>query len=78
MNVNVHYCKFYIKKLPKAYAFLRIGSLSPDTIFFDQNTFNLIGWQIKDVYNNLSVTFISSVKINQNIDDKIFILPIGH
>jgi len=37
MNVNVHYCKFYIKKLPKAYAFLRIGSLSPDTIFFDQN-----------------------------------------
>ena len=34
-----------------------------------------VGWQIEDIYQNLSITFISSVKINQNINDKIFELP---
>jgi|TARA_B110000261_G_C12983698_1_gene317473 outer membrane lipoprotein-sorting protein len=44
-------------------------------IFFDKNTFIMRGWQTKDVYQNLIITFISSVKINQKINDKIFILP---
>ena len=44
-------------------------------IFFDKKNFSLIGWQTEDIYQNLVVTFISSVKINQKIDDKIFILP---
>ena len=44
-------------------------------IFFDKKSLNLIGWQTEDFYQNLTVTFISSVKINQKIDDKIFILP---
>jgi outer membrane lipoprotein-sorting protein len=44
-------------------------------IFFDKSTLILTGWQIEDIYQNLSITFISSVKINQNVDDKIFILP---
>ena len=44
-------------------------------IFFDKKTSNLIGWQTEDVYQNLTITFISSVKINENIDDTIFILP---
>ena len=44
-------------------------------IFFDNKSFNLVGWQTKDIYQNLSITFISSVKINEKIDDKIFILP---
>ena len=44
-------------------------------IFFDKKTFNLIGWQTEDIYQNLVITFISSVKINQEIDDDIFILP---
>ena len=44
-------------------------------IFFDKEDFNLIGWQTEDIYQNLSITFISSVKINQTIDNKIFILP---
>ena len=44
-------------------------------IFFDNKTFNLIGWQANDVYQNLNITFISSVKINQKINQKIFILP---
>ena len=44
-------------------------------IFFDKKNLSLIGWQTEDIYQNLVITFISSVKTNQKIDDKIFILP---
>ena len=44
-------------------------------IFFDKKDFNLVGWQTEDIYQNLSITFISSIKINQDVDDKIFIIP---
>ena len=44
-------------------------------IFFDKQTFNLIGWQTEDIYQNLTITFISSLKINQKIDEDIFKLP---
>ena len=45
------------------------------SIFFDNQTFNLVGWQTKDIYQNLSITFISSVKTNEVIDKKFFKLP---
>jgi len=44
-------------------------------VFFDMKSLNLIGWQTEDIYQNLVITFISSVKINQKINNKIFILP---
>ena len=44
-------------------------------MFFDKKTLNLVGWQTEDIYQNLSITFISSVRINQDIDDNIFVLP---
>ena len=44
-------------------------------IFFDKKDLNLIGWQTEDIYQNLSITFISSIKKNQEIDNKIFNLP---
>ena len=44
-------------------------------VFFDKDSLSLIGWQTEDIYQNLVITFISSVKINQEISDKIFILP---
>ena len=44
-------------------------------IFFDNKTFNLIGWQTKDVYQNFNITFLSSVKKNEPINKKIFKLP---
>jgi len=44
-------------------------------IFFDKKDLNLIGWQTEDIYQNLTITFISSIKINQKINSKIFILP---
>jgi outer membrane lipoprotein-sorting protein len=44
-------------------------------IFFNKDSLILTGWQTEDIYQNLSITFISSVEINQEINDKIFILP---
>tara|TARA_B100000795_G_C22682122_1_gene392174 strand:+ start:43 stop:597 length:555 start_codon:yes stop_codon:yes gene_type:complete len=44
-------------------------------IFFDKENFNLIGWQTEDIYQKLTITYISSIKINQEIDDSVFILP---
>ena len=45
-------------------------------IFFDDVTFNLIGWQTKDVYQNLTITFISSIRKNEIFNRDIFKLPI--
>ena len=44
-------------------------------IFFDFNNYNLIGWQTTDIYQNLSITFLSSIKKNQQIDNNLFNLP---
>ena len=44
-------------------------------LFFDRSSFNLIGWQSIDIYQNLSITFISSIIKNIEIDKNLFILP---
>ena len=44
-------------------------------IFFDNQTLNLIGWQTEDIYQNLVITFISDVRVNQKIDKNVFKLP---
>ena len=44
-------------------------------IYFDKKNLNLIGWQTEDIYQNLNITFISSVRINQIIDKRKFVLP---
>ena len=46
-------------------------------IFFDKKTFNLMGWQTEDIYQNITTTFMSSIKINHEVDEKLFILPIN-
>jgi outer membrane lipoprotein-sorting protein len=45
-------------------------------VFFDNRSFNLIGWQTKDVYQNLNITFFSSVKKNEPINKSLFKLPL--
>ena len=45
-------------------------------IFFDNQTFNLIGWQTKDIYQNLNITFLSSIRTNQYINKNLFKLPL--
>ena len=44
-------------------------------LFFDKKTSKIVGWQTEDIYQNLVITFISSVEINKKINDDIFILP---
>ena len=44
-------------------------------IFFDKETFNLIGWQTKDIYQNINVTYLSSIQLNQKIKKNLFKLP---
>ena len=44
-------------------------------IFFDDQTFNLIGWQTKDIYQNVNVTYLFSIQVNQKIDKDLFKLP---
>ena len=44
-------------------------------IFFDNKTFYLIGWQTKDIYQNINFTYLSSIQVNQKIEKDLFILP---
>ena len=44
-------------------------------IFFDINNFNLVGWQTLDIYQNLNITYLSSLKKNQMLKKNIFNLP---
>tara|TARA_B100000963_G_scaffold158790_1_gene138216 strand:+ start:582 stop:1127 length:546 start_codon:yes stop_codon:yes gene_type:complete len=45
-------------------------------VFFDKNTFNLIGWQTLDIYQNLSITYINSITKNQKLQKNLFKLPV--
>ena len=55
--------------------FLLINNNNQINIFFDKETLNLIGWQTEDIYQNLTIFFISNIRINEKIDKKIFKLP---
>ena len=44
-------------------------------IFFDKNSYDLIGWQTEDIYQKLVITYIYKIKKNIDIDQKLFILP---
>ena len=65
-----------LRKIDNKYLYFTIFEKNNEiNIFFDIKNLSLVGWQTEDIYQNLVVTFISSVKINQKINDKIFILP---
>ena len=42
---------------------------------FDKDNYNLIGWQTLDIYQNLSITYLSSIKKNELLKKNIFKLP---
>ena len=44
-------------------------------LFFDQKTFNLVGWQTIDIYQNISITYLSSIRRNQKLKEDLFLLP---
>ena len=45
-------------------------------IFFDKKTFNLIGWQTLDIYQNLSITYLNSITKNKKLKKNLFKLPV--
>ena len=44
-------------------------------VFFDKKTFNLVGWQTVDIYQNLSITYINSIIKNQKLKKNLFKIP---
>ena len=44
-------------------------------IFFDSQTFDLIGWQNKDLYQNFNITFLSSIRKNRVLPKNLFKIP---
>ena len=44
-------------------------------VFFDKKTYNLIGWQTLDIYQNLSITYLFSIVKNQKLNKNLFKLP---
>ena len=45
-------------------------------IFFNKETFDLVGWQNMDVYQNFNMTYLSSIRKNRIILKDLFKLPI--
>ena len=41
-------------------------------VFFDKESLELIGWETKDIYQNLIQTFLSDININIEVEEKIF------
>ena len=44
-------------------------------VFFDIKNFSLLGWQTLDIYQNISITYLSSLSINKNLKRRLFKLP---
>ena len=44
-------------------------------VFFDKKTYNLIGWQNTDIYQNFNITFLSSIRKNRVLPKNLFLLP---
>ena len=59
----------------KYFNFTLINNNNKINIFFDKQTLNLVGWQTEDIYQNLVITFIYKIKLNQKIDKNVFKLP---
>ena len=45
------------------------------SIFFDKQTYDLIGWQNTDMYRNFNITFLSSIRKNRVLSKNLFDLP---
>ena len=45
------------------------------SVFFDNETYDLIGWQNTDMYQNFNITFLSSIRKNRVLPKNLFQLP---
>ena len=45
------------------------------SVFFDKKTYDLIGWQNTDMYQNFNITFLSSIRKNRVLSKNLFNMP---
>ena len=45
-------------------------------IFFDKQTYDLVGWQNTDIYQNFNITFLSLINKNRVLPKNLFKIPI--
>ena len=45
-------------------------------IFFDKQTYDLVGWQNRDIYQNFNITFLNSIRKNRVLSKNLFKIPI--
>ena len=53
-----------------------IEKKSEINIFFNNENFELVGWQTKDIYQNTNITYFSSIKKNQKVNKDLFEIPL--
>ena len=41
-------------------------------IFFDKQSYDLVGWQNTDIYQNFNITFLSSIRKNRVLSKNLF------
>ena len=56
--------------------FMILDKDSEINIFFDNQTYDLIGWQNTNVYQNYNITFLSSIRKNRILSKNLFKIPI--
>ena len=44
-------------------------------VFFDVETFNLVGWKTRDIYQNTNITYLTSIETNKEITKNLFKIP---
>ena len=59
----------------KYYKFKFIEGNNEINIYFDKISFNIIGWQNIDIYQNLVITYLFDVEINKEVKKNQFKLP---
>ena len=73
--------KFLISKMNEAdddknYPFYYVFNFEYENnlikVFFDKESLDLMGWETKDIYQNLIQTFLSDININIEVEEKIF------
>tara|TARA_B100001250_G_scaffold219927_1_gene188663 strand:- start:1316 stop:1876 length:561 start_codon:yes stop_codon:yes gene_type:complete len=68
--------KIYDLKEDLAYPFFYVFDVDYENVsikvFFDKNNLDIIGWETRDIYQNIIQTFISDIQKNIKVDSKIF------
>ena len=59
----------------KYYRFKFVEGNNEINIYFDKISFNIIGWQNIDIYQNLVITYLFNIEINKEVKKNQFKLP---